>query len=144
MGSSLAASRDFFDHTLVLPIATEPKTFNVLVAQETSSTEVAQYLFEGLTEFDPRNGEILPRLAESWEHSPDGLRWTFHLRKGVRWSDGQPFTARDVVFTFNDVIFNPAIPSSASTARVTATTASRDSGALRSESGRSDQVMAPS
>jgi len=113
MGSSLAASRDFFDHTLVLPIATEPKTFNVLVAQETSSTEVAQYLFEGLTEFDPRNGEILPRLAESWEHSPDGLRWTFHLRKGVRWSDGQPFTARDVVFTFNDVIFNPAIPSSA-------------------------------
>ena len=107
-----AAPSDFFDRTIVLPIATEPKTFNVLVAQETSSTEVTQYLFEGLTEFDPRTGEILPRLAESWEHSPDGLRWTFHLRKGVLWSDGKLFTAKDVAFTFA-AIFNPDIPSSA-------------------------------
>src|SRR5664279_3559163 len=101
---SYAAKSDFFDKTLVLPLATEPKTFNVLVAQETSSTEVTQYLFEGLTEFDPRTGAILPRLAESWEHSPDGLVWTFHLRKGVRWSDGELFTAQDVRFTFEDVI----------------------------------------
>ena len=113
MSSSSASQSHFFDHTLVLPIATEPKTFNVLVAQETSSTEVAQYLFEGLTEFDPRTGEMLPKLAESWEHSTDGLIWTFHLRKEARWSDGEPFTARDVLFTFKDVIFNPAIPNSA-------------------------------
>jgi len=111
--SGQAAKSDFFDKTLVLPIATEPKTFNVLVAQETSSAEVTQYLFEGLTEFDPWTWAILPKLAESWEQSSDGLVWTFHLRKGVRWSDGQPFTSRDVRFTFEDVIFNPAIPNSA-------------------------------
>lgn len=75
--------------------------------------EVTQYLFEGLTECDPGTGNILPKLAESWEHSPDGLVWTFHLRKEVKWSDGKSFTAKDVVFTFNHVIFNPAIPNSA-------------------------------
>ena len=107
--SSDAAKSDFFNKTIILPIATEPKTFNALVAQETSSMEVTQYLFEGLTEFDPRTGDVLPKLAESWEHSLDGLVWTFHLRKGVRWSDGEPFTARDVAFTFSNVIFNPAI-----------------------------------
>ncbi len=111
--ASFAAQSDFFDGTLVLPIATEPKTFNVLVAQETSSTEVAQYLFEGLTEFNPKTGAVLPDLAASWHHSPDGLVWTFRLRKGVRWSDGSPFTAQDVAFTFEQVIFNPAIPNGA-------------------------------
>ena len=108
-----AAQGQFYDKTLVLSIATEPKTFNVLVAQETSSTEVTQYLFEGLTEFDPRTGTNVPGLAESWDHSPDGLIWTFHLRKGARWSDGKPFTSQDVIFTFEKVIFNPAIPNSA-------------------------------
>ncbi len=42
-----------------------------------------------------------PDLAESWETSQDGLTWTFHLRKNVKWQDGQPFTADDVLFTFN-------------------------------------------
>ncbi|MCL6450368.1 MAG: hypothetical protein K6T75_03635 [Acetobacteraceae bacterium] len=45
-------------------------------------------------------------LAESWETSPDGLTWTFKLRQGVKWHDGQPFSADDVKFTF-DLILNP-------------------------------------
>ena len=110
---SAGAQNDFFDKTLVLPIASEPKTFNVMVAQETSSTEVTQYLFDGLTQFNPRTGDVVPDLAESWTHSPDGLFWTFHLRQGVIWSDGSPFTAGDVAFTFEQVIFNPAIPNGA-------------------------------
>ena len=104
---------DFFDKTLVLAVSTEPKTFNVMVAQETSSTEITQFLFEGLTEFDPRTGQVVPKLAAGWEHSADGLIWTFHLQKNAQWSDGTPFTAEDVQFTFEKIIFNAAIPNGA-------------------------------
>ena len=45
-------------------------------------------------------------LAESWERSDDGLTWTFRLRTDVAWHDGQPFTAHDVDFTFNRIIYN--------------------------------------
>lgn len=86
--------------SLVLALSNDPKTFNALLAQESTSNEVARFLFEGLTELDPLSGEIEGRLAESWEVSSDGLQWTFFLRRGVRWSDGQPFSAEDVVFTF--------------------------------------------
>ena len=51
-------------------------------------------------------------LAESWEHSEDGMTWTFHLRDDVRWHDGEPFTAHDVDFTFNRIIYNHDIPAS--------------------------------
>jgi len=96
----------------VLYTASDPKTFNDIVATETSSSEVTSLLFEGLTTIDPITLKVLPNLAASWETSPDGLRWTFHLRHDVHWSDGVPMTADDVVFTFNDLIFNDKIPSS--------------------------------
>jgi len=46
-------------------------------------------------------GQMLPWLAASWTSSPDGTEWTFTLRDGISWQDGQPFTAEDVVFTFD-------------------------------------------
>ena len=70
------------------------------------------YLFEGLTETSWLTDQVEPLLAESWEHSEDGLTWTFHLRKDVTWHDGQPFTAHDVEFTFNRIIYNHDIPAS--------------------------------
>ena len=51
--------------------------------------------------------QIEPGLAESWTNSPDGKTWTFKLRKNLRWSDGEPLTADDVVFTCNDVDLQP-------------------------------------
>ncbi len=45
----------------------------------------------------------------SWTNSPDGKTWTFNLRKNLRWSDGAPLTADDVIFTWNDVIYNTNI-----------------------------------
>ena len=47
-----------------------------------------------------------PGLAESWSVAPDQKTWTFKLRQGVRWSDGAPLTAEDVVFTWNDIMYN--------------------------------------
>ncbi|MFN2168964.1 MAG: ABC transporter substrate-binding protein [Anaerolineae bacterium] len=55
-------------------------------------------IFQGLVSLDER-GEAVPALAESWEISPDQLDYTFHLRQDIRWHDGAPFTAADVVYT---------------------------------------------
>ena len=98
--------------TLYSATPSDPKTFNLVLANETSSTEAVGELFEGLTEIDVKT--LVPKgaLAERWEFKDDGLRWIFHLRKGVKWFDGKPFTADDVVFTFNRIYFNPKIPNS--------------------------------
>jgi len=73
---------------------------------------VTSYIFEGLTRLNVFTLKVEPNLAQSWEVSESGLEWIFHLREDVQWSDGVPFTAEDVVFTFNDLIYNPAIPTS--------------------------------
>ncbi len=99
--------------SLTFATISEPLTFNLAIANDASSTGVLGYLFEGLTETSWLTDEVQPALAESWERSDDGLIWTFHLRKDVTWHDGQPFTARDVDFTFNRIIYNDDIPASA-------------------------------
>lgn len=97
---------------LVLSTLAGPKTFNPIVANETSSTMVTGLIFEGLTRTNGVTTEVEPNLAESWERSEDGLTWTFHLRTDALWSDGVPFTADDVVFTFDSLIFNEDVPTS--------------------------------
>ncbi|HXG47600.1 MAG TPA: ABC transporter substrate-binding protein [Methylomirabilota bacterium] len=94
---------------LVVAVFGEPKTFNPITANESSSTDILAHLFAGLTRIDVPSQEVLPGLAESWKVEADQKTWTFKLRAGLRWSDGQPLTADDVVFTWNDVIYNPAI-----------------------------------
>ena len=94
----------------------EPLTFNLAIANDASSSGVLGYLFEGLTETSWLTDEVEPLLAESWERSEDGLTWTFHLRNDVKWHDGEPFTAHDVDFTFNRIIYNHDIPASSSPA----------------------------
>ena len=88
----------------------DPLTFNLALANDAGSSSYLGYLFEGLTEISWLTDEVEPALAESWEHSDDGLTWTFHLRRGVTWHDGEPFTAADVEFTFNRIIYNDDIP----------------------------------
>ena len=90
----------------------EPLTFNLALANDASSTGILGYLFDGLTETSWLTDEVEPSLAESWEHSEDGLTWTFHLRRDVTWHDGRPFTAHDVDFTFNRLIYNDDIAAS--------------------------------
>lgn len=88
----------------VLSELTEPKTFNFLVPGDRASS-LAQGRFQsGLLGWDPMTTSIRPALATHWEIGEDKKTYTFHLRRGVRWSDGAPFTADDVIFTF-DAIF---------------------------------------
>ena len=72
------------------------------IASDTGSSEVTDLVFDGLARFD-KNLNIVPNLAENWEVSEDGLIITFHLRKGVKWHDGRPFTAEDCLFTYRFV-----------------------------------------
>ena len=81
-----------------------PKTFNYYLAAETSSTDVLGQMYLGLVTENAVTKETEPSLAESWEISDDTMSYTFKMREGLKWSDGQPITADDVVFTFNEII----------------------------------------
>jgi peptide/nickel transport system substrate-binding protein len=93
---------------LVANAGTDPKTFNYALSQE--SPNVFDYIYEGLIGADGVTGELKPAQAESWQISEDKKQIVFTLRQGLKWSDGQPLTADDVVFTFNDIYLNEAIP----------------------------------
>ena len=115
--SRLRSNADTFEYaigeyggTITYSTISEPLTFNLPLANDAGSSGYLSYVFEGLTETSWLNDAIEPALAESWERSDDGLEWTFHLRRDVVWHDGEPFTAHDVDFTFNRVVFNDDIP----------------------------------
>jgi peptide/nickel transport system substrate-binding protein len=97
---------------LTLTTLSDPKTFNYALVQEFPN--IGLFAYEGLTRENGITGAIEPALAESWQIAPDHQRITFKLRSGLRWSDGEPLTADDVVFTYDRIIFNPKIPTDAS------------------------------
>ena len=65
--------------------------------------------YDGLVRWGPMGRQILPNLAVRWDIDDDGRTYTFRLRKGVRWSDGHPFTADDILFCYEDVLKNPEL-----------------------------------
>ncbi len=85
--------------TLVLAYYDEPSSLNPLFAPEGFANVIINCFTDGLVTFAGGSAPG-PGLAESWEISPDGLSWTFHVRKGVHFSDGTPVTADDVQFTY--------------------------------------------
>ena len=116
--TTLQTNADEFEYRIGTPggsltyaTIVEPLTFNLALANDAGSSSYLGYLFEGLTEVSWLTDEVEPALAESWQHSADGLTWTFYLRRDVTWHDGAPFTAADVEFTFNRVIYNDDVAS---------------------------------
>jgi peptide/nickel transport system substrate-binding protein len=87
----------------------DPKTFNYAFIQEYPN--IRDFCYQGLVGADGQ-GRIIPALAESWQISDDKQRITFTLRDGLKWSDGEPLTVDDVLFTYNDIYLNKKIPSS--------------------------------
>jgi len=84
--------------TAVFGEMAEPREMNCVRASDSPAMRVCRLVADTLIDYG-RNLEIVPRLAESFEASPDGTVLTFRLRRGVRWHDGAPFTARDVLYT---------------------------------------------
>ena len=65
-----------------------------------------RYGWEYMVAYTPDMRELFPNLIKGWDASDDGTSFTLHLRKGVRWSDGVPFTADDVLFYWDDIALN--------------------------------------
>ena len=101
-----------FGGSLSFATISNPLTFNPAVYKDASSGRVLGYLFEGLTRVSWLDDRVEPELAQWWETSEDGTVWTFHLRQDVKWHDGEKFTAADVDFTFNRIIYNEDIDAS--------------------------------
>lgn len=92
---------------MVLTVAGEIQTYNPIAITDANSAQIVWGLVSrSLVDFG--NADVPPSfiegLASRWEMTPDATEWTFYLRKGVRWSDGEPFTADDVLFTYNAVL----------------------------------------
>ena len=95
--------------TLVYCSEGSPENFTPAINTTGTSFDAARPVYNRLTEFKRGTTEVVPGLAESWDISPDGLTLTFHLRHGVKWHDGAPFTAHDVLFTYQ-VMVDPKTP----------------------------------
>jgi peptide/nickel transport system substrate-binding protein len=86
--------------TLVFAGAADPLVLDGALVSDGESLRVIDQLFEGLVTLEPGTTEVIPALATEWESSEDGLEWTFNLREGVTFHDGEPFNADAVCFNF--------------------------------------------
>ena len=95
-----------FGGTLTSSVIGEgPKTFNPFNSKDNISSIMSEVMYDGLLSTHPITGQPIPRLAKSFKISDNGLDYTIKLRHGIKWSDGKPITADDVVFTWRDIIF---------------------------------------
>jgi len=74
-----------------------PKVFDPARAAAPPDTDAVRALYEGLTDYEPGTLRPAPAVASRWEPAEGGRRWTFHLREGARWTNGDPVTAQDFV-----------------------------------------------
>ncbi len=94
-----------FGGVFTTSILGEPKTFNPYNANDATSAELSEMMYDGLTQTDVSTGEVVVKLAKSFEILPDKKTYIIHLRHGIKWSDGVEITADDVYFTYNTIIF---------------------------------------
>ena len=89
---------------IVFHMMAEMDHLNPYTSSDASESTVNAYIFEGLLERNPETLDMEPRIAESWDICEEYLEYTFYLRDDVRFSDGEPLTAEDVVFSFETVL----------------------------------------
>ena len=97
-----------YGDTIVVGSIGDASTLIPMLASDATSHEIAGLIYNGLVKYDG-DLNLVGDLASSWDVSRDGLTITFHLRKGVRWEDGHPFTSADVLFGFKTII-DPRTP----------------------------------
>lgn len=107
--SACTPARSNLVNRLIVPTASGPGTFNYPLNQ--SAYHVFGYMYEGLIRENGLTSKLEPGLAESWEVSKDGKKIVFTLREGLKWSDGEPMTTDDIIFSYEKIYFNEKIPS---------------------------------
>lgn len=86
------------DNVFRVPAINAPTTFDPAMVEDGPTIDVLQQVFEGLVQWSPDN-KVVPCLAEKWDVSKDGLTYTFHLRPHVKFQDGSPVSASDVLYS---------------------------------------------
>ena len=97
-----------YGDTIITASIGEASNLIPILAGDSASHDIAGHIYNGLVKYD-KNLNIVGVLAKSWEVSKDNLSIIFHLRKDVKWQDGKPFTAHDVLYTYK-VIVDPKTP----------------------------------
>ncbi|MBU2551918.1 MAG: peptide-binding protein [Proteobacteria bacterium] len=107
---ALAAGDDgpAYGDAIIVGSIGDASTLIPALSADTASSSINGLVYNGLVKLD-KNLRLVGDLAEGWDISEDGLTITFHLRQGVTWHDGQPLTARDVMFTYR-LMIDPATP----------------------------------
>ena len=90
--------------TLLVGNLSEPNDLDPQIADSQQTFNLIMALMEGLAQYDARTCEPVPAVAERWDVSPDKLTWTFHLRKNAVWSNGDPVTANDFVWSYQRML----------------------------------------
>ena len=105
-----AVKPEALKNRLVVPLDSDIKTFNPVLINDAYSGIVIGYTLSGLISENPITKELEAELAEKWEFQQDGKQLIFTMRPDLKWSDGQPLTVDDVLFTYQNIIFNEKIP----------------------------------
>lgn len=92
--------------TLTVGITEDIDSLNPFLSETVVGTDIGRLMYDFLTAYSPVNQTPVAGLATKWVTSPDKLTWTYTIRSGVKWSDGQPLTARDIAFTYNLMMTN--------------------------------------
>jgi peptide/nickel transport system substrate-binding protein len=106
--TSLSDTKPAYGDILVRGDIGDASNLIPLLASDSASHNISGMVFNGLVKYD-KDMNIVGDLAESWDISQNGLVITFHLRKGVKWHDGKPFTAADVLYTYQ-ITVDPKTP----------------------------------
>lgn len=102
--STMTAAEKNENQTLVVSLATELQTLSILGMQNIVTNQVLTNIYDGLLTLDQQSN-ICPNIAESWEWDEEALKYTFHIKQGIKFHDGSELTANDIAFTF-DLIKN--------------------------------------
>ena len=100
----LSAKQPAYGDILVRGAIGDASNLIPLLASDSASHNIAGMVFNGLVKYD-KDMNVVGDLAESWDITAQGLVITFHLRKGVKWHDCQPFTAADVLYTYQVTVY---------------------------------------
>jgi peptide/nickel transport system substrate-binding protein len=90
--------------TFTIGMTNQVDSFNPFNGIEAESFEAWSLMYDYMISWSSKDMSPQPGLATSWDTSPDGLTWTFHIRTGVKWNDGVPLTARDIAYTYNRIL----------------------------------------
>ena len=102
-GSSKVAAGGTFKYAIV---GGDPGTISPFDLATSDSIEIAKNLYDGLVDYNPETAKIQPVVAASWDHNEDSTEWTFHLKRGLKFSNGEQLTAQSFIADW-DVVANP-------------------------------------